>query len=55
MIAMEWEKSVIQIQLPDPKDHDPHPRLLVDGRGIHAGGKLGVNRPPLLVHLDARI
>lgn len=28
---------ISQIQLPDPKDKDDHPRLLVDGRGIHAG------------------
>lgn len=26
-----------QLQLPDPTDTDPHPRLLLDGRGIHAG------------------
>lgn len=35
---MGWRKEKIeQIQLPDPSDTDPHPRLLVDGRGIHAG------------------
>lgn len=27
----------VQLQLPDPADADPHPRLLLDGRGIHAG------------------
>lgn len=26
-----------QIQLPAPEDFDPHPRLLLNGRGIHAG------------------
>lgn len=26
-----------QLQLPSPDDHDPHPRLLLDGYGIHAG------------------
>ena len=31
------EKKIRQIKLPDPNDHDPHPRLLVDGDGIHAG------------------
>jgi hypothetical protein len=30
-------ENVKQIQLPDPDDHDPHPRLLIDGYGIHAG------------------
>lgn len=25
-----------QIQLPAPEDFDPHPRLLLNGRGIHA-------------------
>ena len=28
---------VAQIQLPDPADADPHPRLQFDGNGIHAG------------------
>ena len=27
----------VMIQLPDPADDDPHPRLLLEGRGIHAG------------------
>lgn len=26
-----------QLQLPDPNEHDPHPRLLLNGYGIHAG------------------
>ena len=26
-----------QIQLPAPEDSDPHPRLLLNGRAIHAG------------------
>ena len=26
-----------QIQMPAPEDFDPHPRLLLNGRGIHAG------------------
>ncbi len=35
---MDWEKKgIAQIQLPDENDTDPHPRLLVDGYGIHAG------------------
>ncbi len=31
------EDRIYQIQLPDPEDIDPHPRLLIDGEGIHAG------------------
>ena len=31
------ETKITQIQLPDPADADPHPRLLLEGRGIHAG------------------
>ena len=31
------KKRYSQIKLPSPNDHDPHPRLLVDGYGIHAG------------------
>lgn len=34
----KWDMEHIwQLQLPDPSDHDPHPRLLLDGYGIHAG------------------
>ena len=33
----ENEARVAQIQLPDPADTDPCPRLLLEGRGIHAG------------------
>lgn len=29
--------KVNQIQLPDIQDYDPHPRIRIDGRGIHAG------------------
>lgn len=35
-MSLDKEK-IVQIQLPDPADDDPHPRLLVDGDGIHAG------------------
>lgn len=31
------KKQISQIKLPDPSDADPHPRLLLDGYGIHAG------------------
>lgn len=31
------EKRISQLRLPDPSDQDPHPRLLLDGYGIHAG------------------
>ena len=34
---MAEEAKIAQIQLPDSADADPHPRLLLDGRGIHAG------------------
>ena len=61
---MDFEKEQIaQLQLPDPADADPHPRLLLEGRGIHAGEcftalfpdgwhdiTLGADRPRLLVH-----
>ena len=29
--------NIAQLQLPDPSDTDPHPRLILKGRGIHAG------------------
>ena len=33
-----WDtEHVKQLQLPSAEDHDPHPRLLLDGWGIHAG------------------
>lgn len=31
------DDRIAQLQLPNPTDTDPHPRLLLDGRGIHAG------------------
>ena len=31
------KKKISQIKLPAPNDRDPHPRLLVDGDGVHAG------------------
>ena len=35
---MNWDKErIAQLQLPHPSDNDPHPRLLLDGVGIHAG------------------
>lgn len=30
-------KKYAQLQLPDPADRDPHPRLLLEGYGVHAG------------------
>ena len=30
-------KKISQLKLPSPNDTDPHPRLLLDGYGIHAG------------------
>lgn len=29
--------TLMQIQLPDPNDEDPHPRIMLNGRGLHAG------------------
>lgn len=29
--------TLVQIQLPDPNDTDPHPRIILNGRGLHAG------------------
>lgn len=31
------DNKIAQLQLPDPADDDPHPRLLLNGYGIHAG------------------
>ena len=36
--VMIWDKErIAQLQLPDPSDNDPHPRLLLEGEGVHAG------------------
>ena len=35
--AEKLERGLVQLQLPDPADADPHPRLFLEGRGIHAG------------------
>ena len=39
------KKGIFQIQLPDPADKDPHPRLLVNGHGIHAGASFSALMP----------
>ncbi len=31
------KKNISQLKLPAPTDMDPHPRLLLDGDGVHAG------------------
>ena len=31
------QTRISQINPPSPDDHDPHPRLLLNGYGIHAG------------------
>ena len=37
-MCTEWNKDVIgQLHLPLPEDCDPHPRLTVNGEGVHAG------------------
>ncbi len=34
----KWNKEqIVQLKLPSPEDLDPHPRLLLDDYGIHAG------------------
>ena len=34
---MSWGKErIAQLQLPNPEDDDPHPRLLFEGEGVHA-------------------
>ena len=54
-------EKVSQITLPDPSDQDPHPRLRVNGRGIHAGESFtalfpdGWHGSGLLVYLQCRI
>ena len=35
--SMAEETRIAQPQLPAPADVDPHPRLLLEGQGIHAG------------------
>ena len=39
----KWRIS--QITLPDTGDLDPHPRIRVNGRGIHAGESFTVLLP----------
>ena len=35
---MSWDKErIAQLQLPDLADEDPHPRLRLEGYGVHAG------------------
>lgn len=37
-MSKRWrDMKICQITLPDPADQDPHPRIRVNGRGIHAG------------------
>ena len=58
---MSWDKErIAQLQLPDLADEDPHPRLRLEGYGVHAGQGftalfLGADRPRLLVHIHAGI
>jgi len=33
--------TLVQMQLPDPNDTDPHPRIILNGRGLHAGDSVG--------------
>ena len=48
---MSWDKErIAQLQLPDPADNDPHPRLLLEGEGVHAGQ--GFTAPVSYTHLD---
>lgn len=35
---MSWDKErIAQLQLPDPADDDPHPRLLLEGKAYTPG------------------
>ena len=55
------KKQYSQLQLPDPADRDPHPRLLLDGYGVHAGESFRALFPDgwhditLVVHLHSRL
>lgn len=43
---MKWDKErILQLQLPDLMDDDPHPSLLLDGKRIHAGQSFTVLFP----------
>lgn len=33
----ELGERIAQLQLPDPANADSHPRLLLEGYGVHAG------------------
>ena len=49
---MSWDKErIAQLQLPDLADDDPHPRLLLEGDGIHAGQGL----PPCFLMAGTRL
>ena len=37
MISTGKETYITQIRLPSVPEHDMHPRLQVDGRGVHCG------------------
>lgn len=43
-------KGYSQIKLPSPTDMDPHPRLLLDGWGLHAGETVLALLPDGKVH-----
>ncbi len=40
-----YEGHIAQLQLPDLADADPHPRLLLEGRGIHVGERFSALFP----------
>lgn len=49
---MSWDlQKAAQLKLPDPADEDPHPRLLLEGSGIHARGAV----IPLCFRMDGMI
>lgn len=48
--------TLMQIQLPAPDDTDPHPRLILNGWGLHAGQGVEAYIPGQgLVHLSLEI
>lgn len=48
--------TLMQIQLPDPSDTDPHPRIILNGWGLHAGQGVEAYIPGKgLVHLCLEI
>ena len=55
MILKADGHTLMQIQLPDPDDTDPHPRIWLNGRGLHAGDGVNAYIPGtglVMLHLE---